>query len=362
MAEPLKNRYKRAFFDSLLQDFEASAYSIDPKSFFDRLFLPQWEAMELKERMRHVTQVLHQVLDKPFAEAIQIMKPVAARQQPSFEHMFFPDYVELYGLEEDWDTAMNALEYFTQFSSSEFAIRPFILRDAERTMSQMAAWAQHENHHVRRLATEGCRPRLPWAMALPEFKRDPSPVLPILETLKNDPSEYVRRSVANNLNDIAKDHPEVVLEIAQRWLGQTPETDWIVKHACRSLLKQGNPSALGLFGFGDPALVSVSGLRTTLPQVAIGDDLHFSFSLSHQALSDLRLRIEYGIYYFKSNGKQNRKVFMISENTYTPQETYHFKRKQSFRNMSTRKHYAGPHRLSIIVNGEEQGEIGFRVI
>ncbi|MEL7531361.1 MAG: DNA alkylation repair protein [Bacteroidota bacterium] len=362
MAEPLKNRYNRTFFDSLLQDFEATGYSLDPKSFYDRLFSPQWEAMELKERLRHITEILHEILDKPFADALEILKPVAARQAPSFEHMFFPDYVELYGLEEDWDTAMAGLEHFTQYSSSEFAIRPFILRDAKRAMSQMVKWATHENHHVRRLASEGCRPRLPWAMALPDFKRDPAPILPILGTLKNDPSEYVRRSVANNLNDIAKDHPEIVLKIAKEWLGHTAETDWIVKHACRTLLKQGNPQALRLFGFGDPALVRVSDLRTTLSQVAIGEDLHFGFALQHQASSSLKLRVEYGIYYLKANGKQNRKVFMITENEYEPQKVYPFERKQSFRNMTTRKHYPGAHRLSIIVNGEEQLEVPFEVV
>lgn len=361
MAEPLKNRYNRTFFDSLLRDFEASGYSLDAKSFYARLFTPEWEAMELKERLRHITEVLHEVIDQPFAEALEILKPVAALQEPTFEHMFFPDYVELYGLEEDWDTAMAGLEHFTKYSSSEFAIRPFILRDAKRAMTQMAAWASHENYHVRRLASEGCRPRLPWAMALPDFKRDPSPILPILGTLKNDPTDYVRRSVANNLNDIAKDHPEIVLKIAKEWLGQSKETDWIVKHACRTLLKQGNPKALRLFGFGDPALVQVSGLRTTLSHVAIGDDLHFSFAFQHEAKASLKLRVEYGIYYLKANGKQNRKVFMITENEYEPNKVYTFERKQSFRNMTTRKHYVGPHRLSIIVNGEEQEEIEFEV-
>jgi 3-methyladenine DNA glycosylase AlkC len=92
--------------------------------------------------------------------------------------------------------------------------------------------AEVQNHDVRRLASEGCRPRLPWAMALPQFRKDPSPALPILEKLKNDESDYVRKSVANNLNEISKDHPQLVLDICERWYGQTANTDWLVKHAC----------------------------------------------------------------------------------------------------------------------------------
>ncbi|MEL6589961.1 MAG: DNA alkylation repair protein [Bacteroidota bacterium] len=362
MPEPLKNRYNRTFFDALLQDFEASGHPLDAKAFYQAILIPEWEAMELKTRLRHITTVLHQLIDRPFAEAIQILKPVAARQEPSFEHMFFPDYVELYGLEEDWDIAMDALEHFTQYSSSEFAIRPFILRDAERVMQQMKRWAKHPNYHVRRLASEGCRPRLPWAMALPDFKKDPTPILPILELLKQDETDYVRRSVANNLNDIAKDHPQRVIEIAQEWQGQHKDTDWIVKHACRSMLKQGLPAALRLFGFGDPAAVTVSALRATPDQLAIGEDLNFSFTLQHHAEESLKLRVEYGIYYMKANGKQNRKVFMITENQYEPGKTYSFERKQSFQNLSTRKHYPGPHRLVIIINGEEQEEVGFELL
>jgi 3-methyladenine DNA glycosylase AlkC len=128
--------------------------------------------------------------------------------------LFFPDFVETYGLEH-WDRSVAALEKFTRMSTSEFAVRPFLKRNQPRMMAQMAAWSKHESEHVRRLASEGCRPRLPWADALPALKRDPAPIWPILEQLKADPSEYVRRSVANNLNDISKDHPEQVLAIAQ---------------------------------------------------------------------------------------------------------------------------------------------------
>lgn len=362
MAEPLKNVYQREFFRKLLQDFQETGTQLAETQFFGLLFDEDWDQRELKDRMRHIGQVLHQCLDRPYAKAIAAMKPVAARQANGFAYMFFPDFVEVYGLEEDWDVSMEALEHFTQYSSSEFAVRPFILREPERMMQQLYRWANHENHHVRRLASEGCRPRLPWAMALPAFKQDPAPVLPILEQLKADPSEYVRRSVANNLNDIAKDHPEQVLTIAQRWQGHSKETDWIVKHACRSMLKQGLPEALRLFGFGNPEVVRIQGLSLQQTQVRIGETLRFSFQLQQTAAEPLKLRVEFGIYYLKANGKQNRKVFMITENEYVGGKAYPFEKYQSFRNLTTRKHYPGPHRLVIIVNGVEKAECAFEVL
>ena len=139
---------------------------------------------------------------------------------------------------------MKAIEFITQFITCEFAVRPFLLKYGDKMMNQMRAWSLHKSHKVRRLASEGSRPRLPWAMAIPALKKNPMPVLTILENLKNDPSESVRRSVANNLNDISKDRPGMVLKIANAWKGQNKETDAIVRHGCRTLLKHGHPEVL----------------------------------------------------------------------------------------------------------------------
>ncbi|MBC8080209.1 MAG: hypothetical protein H7X86_07675 [Gorillibacterium sp.] len=168
--------------------------------------------------------------------------------------MFFSDFVAIYGQEDaQWELSMLALERFTQRSSAEFAIRPFLLRNPGRVMGQMEIWSQHPNEHVRRLSSEGCRPRLPWGVSLPMFKRDPTPVLSILEHLKADPSLYVRKSVANNLNDIAKDHPGVVLETVRCWKGVDPKTDWIIRQGCRTLIRKADPEVLTLFGYAADA-------------------------------------------------------------------------------------------------------------
>ena len=204
-----------------------------------------WPERALKDKMRHSTLALHDVLPQDYRTALALLREVAPMvDRHGFEKMIFPDFVEVYGLD-DWDVSLPALEQFTQQMSAEFAVRPFIVNDQARMMAQMFQWAHHASPAVRRLATEGCRPRLPWAMSLPALKADPSPILPILDALKADSSEDVRRSVANNLNDISKDHPDMVIDVLRRWQTEpSPEIQKIVNHALRTLIKAGHPDAL----------------------------------------------------------------------------------------------------------------------
>lgn len=362
--EPLKFLYNRSFFERLIQDFKSHYPTFDDVLFLKLVFDASWDKLELKPRMRHITHCVHQTLPLDYVETVELLKKVIAnRPKEELEKMFFPDYVEVYGMD-DVATSLEALEAFTEFASSEFAIRPFIVQDEKRVMQRMNAWAKQDNHHIRRLASEGCRPRLPWAMALPRFKKDPSLVLPILEALKSDESEYVRRSVANNLNDITKDHPDLVLKLATRWMREeqplTVNRKRMVKHALRTLLKQGNTTALVLFGFGDPKDVEVQNLETTTKSVAIGDDFFFSFDIENQAAEAVLLRIEYVIDFVKKTGKTSKKVFKITENTY-PSGRTKITRKQSFKDLSTRKHYVGTHRVGVIVNGVEKAGLAFEV-
>lgn len=350
MSSLLKDRYSPAHVKRLA----AAVSEVWPKfdsSGYARVVLGDgWAGLELKQRMRRLSSTLHRFLPIPYARQIAVLEKVA----PAFgglEGMLLPDFVEQFGLD-DFDTSVRALEWFTQFSSSEFAVRPFIVHYGERMMAVMRRWASHDNEHVRRLASEGCRPRLPWAMALPEFKRDPSPVLPILEALKADSSDYVRRSVANNLNDIAKDHPEVVLGVARRWLGKSKLTDALVKHACRTLLKRGDARALELFGYRPATGAKVTGLRLSAAKLRIGEDLHFQFAVLLRAGHPVALRLEYAVDFVKASGRTTRKVFKISEGIFAPDEPRQFDRKHRFRDFTTRKHHPGRHRLSILVNGE----------
>ena len=258
-------------------------------------------------------------------------------------------------------SCFSKVAYFTQYGSSEFAVRPFIEARPEEMMQQMLAWATHKNHHVRRLSSEGCRPLLPWGRVLRDLKANPAPIFPILEILKNDESEYVRRSVANNLNDIAKNQPEQVVAIAQKWYGDNENTDWLVKHACRTLLKKANPAALLLFGFGSTDLIKVFDLAVEKSAIQIGEKLFFSFYVENTAASSQKLRLEYRIDYVKKSGKTSPKIFQIKEKIYEANSKTLIKRSQSFQNFTTRKHYAGQHQLTIVVNGLAFETISFEV-
>lgn len=350
MPEPLKNMYNRKLITNLGNEIRKQFPAFDREAFGKQVFNNGWKDKELKQRMRHIAECLHRHLPPDYKKAINILKPVAS-QFNGFEYMFFQDYVECYGLE-DFEASIDALEHFTKYASSEFAVRAFILKDEQRMMEQMLQWARSDNHHVRRLASEGSRPRLPWAISLPAFKDNPEPVLPILKLLQNDASEYVRRSVANNLNDISKDHPDIVLDISRQWLGKNLNTDRIIKHACRTLLKKGEQKALKLFGYAEADHIKVSQFKL-LPEVSLGEKLLFSFLISSKKSRLGKCRIEFAIYFVKANGTAGRKVFKISEADYAEKDkciTKYF----SFKEISTRKYYAGKHKLAIIVNGVEQ--------
>jgi len=359
MADRLKDMF---FTNSSINQFADTIKQYYPEfnknRFLNLVFNDTWNSKELKEKMYHTTFCLHTTLPENYQQTLDILIKIAPFIK-GFEAMVLPDYVEQYGLE-DWDISLSALAHFTKYSSSEFAIRPFLKKDPTRTMAYMTKLAEDKNEKIRRFASEGCRPRLPWATALPEFKKDPGLILVVLEKLKNDKSELVRRSVANNLNDISKDHPELVLEICEMWYSKTNNTDRIVKHACRSMLKAGNKRALLIFGYADSSKIKIEKIELDKKTVVIGNDLHYSFQLLISTKKASKVRLEYGMDFMKSNGKQSRKIFKITENTFEPGE-HSFFRKHSFKDLSTRKHYKGKHCITIIANGDEKANASFLV-
>lgn len=313
----------------------------------------KWADRELKEKMRHTSLCLHQFLPADFKTAVDILVAIVSKVS-GFEAIVLPDYIEVYGIEH-WDIALPALREVTKCGSSEFGIRPFLRKDLEAAMRYMTLWADDHDFRVRRFASEGCRPRLPWASGIPALKKDPSLILPILEKLKNDPEEFVRKSVANNLNDISKDHPTLVLDICERWQGNSKNTDWIIKHACRTLLKQGNKRAMLLFGFANPELMTIRNLQFSNNTPKIGEDITFSFELNLAMEAKQKVRIEYIVHFAKARGKTSPKIFQLKELTMLP-GNYPITKKHSFKNLSTRKHYPGIHTFKVLVNGEIKAE------
>ncbi len=362
----IKDIYSPAFYDKFSDTVIRVVPSFNKKKFIAEIFNEDFKTKEWKDRMKHTTRVFHDVLSVDFPQAIRHIARIIAQLkkenfgEDSLAFIFFPDYIESYG-QDDFEHSVKAFEQITQFVSCEFAVRPFILKYGQKMIGQMTLWSEHENYKVRRLASEGSRPRLPWAMALPELKKNPTPILPLLENMKNDPSEWVRRSVANNLNDIARDHPDVVIEIAAKWRGLSRETDAIIKHGCRTLLKQGHAEVLKQYGLESKNL-ELADFKIITPTVKIGDSLEFAFSVRNTNPAPHTVRLEYGIYYKKSKGHLAKKVFKISERLYAAGEQIQIQRKQPFKLITTRTFHTGGHQLSIILNGEEKELLNFELI
>ncbi|MFV0394570.1 MAG: DNA alkylation repair protein [Coprobacillaceae bacterium] len=323
------------------------------EDFLNSVIDDTWDALELKARGRKISTSLRKYLPSDYQSTLFILE----KSVKGFSYAyFFPDFIEAYG-QDDWDISINALERNTEYWSSELAIRHFIIKDEKRMMKQMYYWSKHENEHVRRLASEGCRPQLPWGLTIPNLKKDPTPILPILEQLKTDTSLYVRKSVANNINDISKTHPDIVIKMAKEWYGKNEDTNWIVKHGCRTLLKKGNREVLEIFGYNDASSINIDNLKLEKKVISIGENNTFTFTISSE--KSTKVRLEYGIDYVKTNGKRNRKIFKISEVTLKENEKKNYSRKQSFLDVSTRKHYPGKHSIVLIVNGMERGSLDF---
>ncbi|RZJ47916.1 MAG: DNA alkylation repair protein [Flavobacterium sp.] len=362
----IKDIYSVAFYENFGQAVAEVHPIFDKQKFIKTIYEGDFAQKEWKERMKHTTVVFHKFMPENFPEAVVIIDKVIHNlrkknfTEGNLAFIFFADYIETYGLE-DFKTSAKAFVSITQFISCEFAVRPFILKYKVKMIDEMVKWSTHENHHVRRLSSEGSRPRLPWAMAIPFLKKDPVSILPILENLKNDPSEYVRRSVANNLNDIAKDNPELVLEIAGKWKGFSKETDAIIKHGCRTLLKQGHPEILSHYGL-ESTNIELSDFEIKTPVVKIGEYLQFQFNLKNLNKEPKTVRLEYAVHYKKAKGHLAKKVFKISEKIYQPEQLVKVERNQSFKIITTRVFHTGLHELSIIINGTESEALSFDLI
>ena len=376
MAEPFKNMYNQQFFDRFTKAFK-QVIDFDERKFVSQIMDDEWENRELMQRCRHIATVLKNFLPLDYKNAIakilELLNHVKDTQ-PDFSVVddtkfglmleyggILSDFVQQYGLD-DYQTSVRAIEEITQFTSCEFAVRPFIVKYPNEMMKQMLIWSKHKHWGVRRLSSEGCRPRLPWGIALQNLKENPAPIIPILENLKNDVSRFVRLSVANNLNDIAKDNPETVIDLVKKWQGESENIDWILKHGCRTLLKQGNPEVMEIFGFDAVKNISIEDFRILTPKVKIGKSLDFSFKLLNNNNKKTKIRLEYGLYYQKANGTLSKKVHKISEKEYAENSATQITRKHSFKVVTTRVLHLGLHQVSVIINGNEFEKYDFELI
>jgi 3-methyladenine DNA glycosylase AlkC len=369
MAEPLKHQFGTDVPRAIATMIQA-VHPDFPHHAFLQDALRGYDALELMPRGRHIAKALRQHLPQDFSQAIAILmasvdQPHARDPQQSLaSFLFMPHtmFVADYGLGH-FAQSMQAQHALTQRFTAEFCIRPFLQHHTAATLTQLQAWATDPSAHVRRLVSEGTRPRLPWAPRLRHFQLDPTPVLALLELLKDDPELYVRRSVANNLNDIGKDHPELLAQTAQRWLqGASPERSWIVGHALRSAVKRGESGALKVLGFGETPRVAIVQAQVVPQRALMGAMVEIAFDVRNTDSRAQRVLVDFQVHYVKANGQTRAKVFKLKTLQLQAGQMAHLSKTLSLAEMTTRKHYPGLHRVDVLLNGQPQSVGAFELL
>jgi 3-methyladenine DNA glycosylase AlkC len=359
---------KRFFNEGLIREIGESLRAAYPRLDLRRFVADAMrglDGLELIARGEHVAQAMRRHLPEDFKTAADILERSLGPELDAtegwgmapFRYLPHVAYVARHGVAAgDFEPAMRLQYELTRRFSAEWSIRPFLEAHRERTLARLRKWARDPSVHVRRLVSEGTRPRLPWAPRLRAFQEDPAPVLDLLELLKDDRERYVQRSVANNLNDIAKDHPALVVATCARWLADAPAgasgRRWIVGHALRSLVKAGDTSALGLLGFGGTPKVAIEKV-TLLPakHVRIGGELRIAFEMVSTSAKAQELAVDFAVHFVKKNGTRRPKVFKLKALTLAPRARSLLTAKVSFANLTTRAHFPGAHRVDALVNG-----------
>ena len=374
MPEPFKNFFSPDLIVHIASHLQRVWPAFDQARFVG-LAQENLDQLELKERSNQIRDALDTCLPPRFDQRVDIILAslhpdedvdlATARMDErgirGWAIMPMSDLVGRDGVA-DLNLALEAQRQLTGRFSSEFGIRHLILAAPERAIATISGWTRDENYHVRRLASEGTRPRLPWAMQLPDFIADPTPALPILEALRDDPSEYVRRSVANHINDIAKDHPDLAADLARRWMQDANETRRkLLRHACRSLIKAGHPLALETFGY-HPAELGEPDLRVLTPRLAFPGALEFAASIHSDSDQDQLLAIDYVLHFRKANGRTTPKVFKLKSVTLPAGGAISLERRHPIRPITTRAYYPGLQGLSLQINGAPHGHAEFELI
>lgn len=335
-------------------DFQASDFLKESTSIFPEL--------ELKERMYRVRDMLKKYILEEYETSVKILHAATKEEtELLFIFMVLPDYIENYGCSAEYlDFSLKYLCEFTKIGSSEFAIRDFLNKFPEETYRVMLDCAQSDNYHVRRFASEGLRPKLPWAKAIDfDYKKWSEP----LDYLFYDSQRYVTRSVANHLNDISKIDPDFVVQILKKWKDSRKqnekEMNYIISHALRTAVKRWHPWTLEFLWYHCSPQIEIWELKLKNTHIALGESLEFSFSIS--ALQDENLMMDYKIWYQSATGRKSEKVFKIKKTKLKKGETIQIEKKHPFKKMTTKKLYTGEHTLQLQINGTLYQKVTFYI-
>jgi 3-methyladenine DNA glycosylase AlkC len=352
--KPLKETfYNKAFYRALARDLHTVYPPLRTDAFYQAC-TEGLETLELKARMIRAADVCRRFLPADYRRALGILYDYTeSLSGNNFYYMFLPEFVARHGLEH-YALSIKALHDFTRYSSSELAIRRFLESDLDTTLQHMRDWTRSDDVHVRRLASEGCRPRLPWAPRVPDLLTNPRHGFTILQQLRTDPDRYVQKSVANHINDISKDHPEWLLKklSTRTWQSGPAATQWIVRHGLRTLVKQGDAAALQLLGVDPQPRVRIGNVTVASRRIRADDCLDFGLEITSTGNTAQKLVVDYAIHFKKKNGATRAKVFKLKTVDLDAGETVNIKKKYRFTRYTTRTHYPGQHKLDVIVNGD----------
>lgn len=367
-----ENLFKDVFNRDVITDFAnriQSAYQLFKRDEFIEACCDPLEHLSFLERSHHIRDTLYSYLPSEYPIAIDLLLSVLGPELEnpgttdwtSFIVMPQTAYVSKYG-SAYYELSMTALYEMTKRFSAENDLRTYIELNYTETMSILSEWTKDESPHVRRLVSEGTRPRLPLAGRIKRFQEDPTPVIKLLDLLVEDKSLYVRRSVANNINDIAKDNPEMAIDTLEKWSRiDDSNVRWVIRHASRSLVKQGNTRMLTILGYKEEPTIHIKQFSIEESCYSIGDAIEFTVVIDNIGSLEEALMIDYVIHYVKANNRIIEKVFKMRKTIIKSKQSFTFTKIHYLRNTSGRQHYPGIHCVELIVNGIRYKEIAFEL-
>ncbi len=359
MAENLKDIYT----DEVILDIGETIYKVykkfDRNKFFNLVKQNDFESLKLKQRFDRLAESLYITLDLPFEEVCKILIELNDYCK-GFKYMFLPEVVSKYGLNH-FDCSMKTLEVLTSGSSAEFAIRDFLNNNFDETFEVIKRWSKSLNEHVRRLSSEGIRTKLPWGKKVNELYNHPLEIIEVLENLKEDSSLYVRKSVANNLNDLSKDFPFLTFKVFRNWKGKNEKTDWIIKTGARTSIKNGNKYVLDLFDYSSDISISSIKFSADKKEYYINDVAQFNYSFDVKSNVKSKIRVSL-LFEFKNKTSYTKKVFFLKEDYVDGIKHFSGLKNYAFKDMTIRKHYKGIQYITLQINSKDYKKIKVKII
>lgn len=355
----VKDIYSEVFLETIMSAILEYDATFNQALFQQKIEAKGWEELTLMGRVDRFSSALHESLEN---KDLTVVGPLLLHIQETgkgLAYIFLPDYVAKYG-QNNVPVALQLLEQLTSGSTGEFAIRAFLTNHYEETMTKMKIWSQHPtDEHVRRLASEGCRTRLPWAKKVPGLVDQTADIITILKQLKDDESLYVRKSVANNINDLSKDHPQLVIELMGEWHSNaSAEVMWLIRKGLRTLLKEGQSDVLALLDYAVASDITLTDVVFNVDRIAVslGETSTFTYSFDALASEKTTVRLLLEVDFVKKHGTSTKRFF-LSEKKITPlMKTYGGEKNYVWKNLTTRQHYTGTHVFRLVLNGEIIGE------